>query len=318
MRPPTLAVDAGQTQVRAALYPIDSEGGPHVGTGPGVRRMDSPAVGPDTVAAAVVRAIEELGGLDGSPGGVGVGLSGFEIAGQPELERITELIRAHVGAAPVTIATDGATSLLGALEGRPGGVVAAGTGTVAMAHDGASWAKVDGTGSLLGDAGSGFAIGRAGVDSALRLHDGRGGSEALAEAAATHFGPLDELPLRLSRADPPTRALAGFAAEVARVAAAGDPAALEILAEAGRELALSGCAALDRVFARDTPATLSCTGNVFRAGPALTDEFAATVERRRPGTRVEPAVGGSLDGAALLAERTDLDPVPGVLWRAAA
>lgn len=318
MSAPTLAVDAGQTEVRAALYPIDSEGGPHVGVAPGVRRMDSPAVGPEEVAAAVVAAIDELGGLDGTPGDVGLGLSGFEIATGPHLERIAEVVRERVGAAPVAIATDGVTSLLGALEGRPGGVVAAGTGTVAMAHDGSSWAKVDGTGSLLGDAGSGFAIGRAGVDSALRLHDGRGGSEGLAAAAEERFGALDELPLRLSRADPPTRALAAFAADVAAVAAAGDPAALEILAAAGRELALSGCAALDRVFPREADATLSCTGNVFEAGAALTDAFAAEVERLRPGTRIEPAAGSSLDGAALLAQRGDLEPTPGVLWRTAA
>jgi len=284
-----------------------------------VRRMDSPAVGPDTVAGAVLDAVDDLGPLDGPPGGIGLGLSGFEIAADAELRRIAELLREHVGPAPVAIATDGATSLLGALDGEPGAVVAAGTGTVAMAWDGRRWAKVDGTGSVLGDAGSGFAIGQAGLDSALRLHDGRGGSEALAQAAQDRFGPLDQLPRNISQADPPTRAVAAFALDVARVAAEGDPAAREILAGAGRELALSGCAALDRVFDPAHNATLSCTGNVFRAGAALTEPFAAAVEAKRPGTRVQAAAGGSLDGAALLATRSDdLAPQAGVLWRTAA
>ena len=167
-----------------------------MGVAPGVRRMDSAGVGPDTVAGAVLEAVGELGPLDGTPAAVGLGLSGFEIAAEPDLRRIADVLRERLGPAPVAIATDGATSLLGALEGRPGAVVAAGTGTVAMAWNGERWAKVDGTGSLLGDAGSGFAIGRAGLDLALRHHDGRGGSEALAAAAADRFGPLDQLPLR--------------------------------------------------------------------------------------------------------------------------
>ena len=174
---------------------------------------------------------------------------------------------------------------------------------------------MDGTGSVLGDAGSGFAIGRAGLDAALRHHDGRGGSEALAETAARRFGPMDQLPLRISRADPPTRAVAAFAADVGELAAGGDPDAGAILAGAGRELAVSGCAALGRVFARGEAASLSCTGNVFQAGAALTAAFATTVEELRPGTRIETPAGGSLDGAALLG---DHEPVPGVLWRAAA
>jgi len=312
---PTLAIDAGQTQVRAALYPIESEGGPRPGVAPGVRRMDSADVGPDTVAGAVLEAVGALGPLDKAPAAIGLGLSGFEVAAEPDLGRIADVLRERLGPAPVAIATDGATSLLGALAGRPGGVVAAGTGTVAMAYDGARWAKVDGTGSVLGDAGSGFAIGRAGVDAALRHHDGRGGSAALADAAAHRFGPLDQLPLRVSRADPPTRAVAAFAADVGDLAAGGDPAAAAILAEAGRELALSGCAALGRVFDPGARVPLSCTGNVFRAGDTLTAAFAAAVEELRPGTPIETPAGGSLDGAAQLG---DHEPVPGVLWRTGA
>ncbi len=315
----TLAVDAGQTQVRAALYRGDGEGDPRVAVAPGVRRMDSPAVGPGTVASAVLEAVGRLGPVGTVPAAIGLGLSGFEIAAEPELEQIASALCQRLGRAPVAIATDGATSLLGALGGAPGGVVAAGTGTVAMAFDGASWAKVDGTGSVLGDAGSGFAIGRSGLDSALRHHDGRGGSAALADAAVRRFGALDELPRQISRANPPTRAVAAFAEDVAAAADQGDHGAGRILARAARELACSGCAALTRVFGRDQPATLACTGNVFKAGDALTGAFAAAVAELRPGTRIQTAAGGSLEGAALLAGAAErYAPVPGVLWRAAA
>ena len=309
-----LAVDAGQTEVRVALV---GGGEGRQATAPGVLRMDGDGVGPETVAGALLGAVEKLGELPALDG-VGVGLSGFEIARAPDLEIVAAAL-AGPGDAPVAIATDGVTSLLGALGGEPGAVVAAGTGTVAMAHDGRRWAKVDGTGSLLGDAGSGFAIGRAGLDSALRHLDGRGGSEALARAAQERFGPPAEIPERIARADPPVRAIAGFARDVARVAAEEeDAAARAILADAGSELARSGCAALKRLFAPEAPAPLTTTGNVFAAGPALLDAFAATVEQLRPGTTVAPAAGSSLDGAALLVREADRLPAePGALWRSA-
>jgi N-acetylglucosamine kinase-like BadF-type ATPase len=309
----TLAVDAGQTEVRAALV-----SGPEVrrAAGPGVVRMDTDGVGPETVAAALLEAVGGLGELPALDA-VGVGLSGFEIASSSDLEAIASRLSRAAGGVEVAIATDGATSLLGALGGKPGAVVAAGTGTVAMAHDTRRWARVDGTGPLLGDAGSGFAIGRAGLDSALRHLDGRGGSEALARAAQERFGPPAEIPGAVARTDPPVRAIAGFAQEVARLATEEDePAAVAILAGAGAELARSGCAALGRLYASAEQATLSTTGNVFAAGPALTGAFAATVAELRPGTRVVAAGGSSLDGAALLArEAGRLPPDPTVLWR---
>ena len=93
----------------------------------------------------------------------------------------------------LAIASDGLTALLGAIGRRDGVVVAAGTGTACLARRGARFAKVDGWGSLLSDAGSGFAIGRAGLDAALREYDGRGGSERLMEAARERFGEMDRM-----------------------------------------------------------------------------------------------------------------------------
>jgi N-acetylglucosamine kinase-like BadF-type ATPase len=118
--------------------------------------------------------------------------------------------------------------------------VAAGTGTVCVARGPRRWAKVDGWGSLLGDAGSGFAIGRAGLDAALRHVDGRGGSAVLLKAAERRFGPAPALVERIHAAPVPTRAVASFAADVAREAAAGDGVAAAILREADRVAAGAG------------------------------------------------------------------------------
>jgi N-acetylmuramic acid 6-phosphate etherase len=312
--PAALAVDAGQTEIRAALT---GGRGPRTATAPGVLRLGG-VTGPDDVAAGLLAAVAGLGTLPEPTPPAGIGLSGFEAASDEDLRRVHELLRRQLGLRRVAIASDGLTSLLGALGDRPGAVVAAGTGAVCVARNGERMAKVDGWGSLLGDAGSGFAIGRAGLDAALRRFDGRGGSRALLTAAERRFGPAAQIVERIHAGPVPTRAVASFAADVAREAAAGDERAAAILRDAGRELAISACAALERLFVAGEEAAVSYAGNVFLARPALLDPFAAEVSARRPDTEVVPPAGDSLAGAALLAERAGtLRPEPGILWRAA-
>jgi N-acetylglucosamine kinase-like BadF-type ATPase len=307
-----LAIDAGQTEVRAALV---LGGERTVARGPGVPRIGADA-GPDDVAAALLRAVAGLGSLPDPRPPAAVGLSGMEAAGAEELRRIHSLVCAELGLERVPIAGDGLASLLGALGARDGAVVAAGTGAVALARRGARLAKVDGWGSLLGDAGSGFAIGRAGLDAALRRADGRGGSERLLAAATERFGPPAELPARVYGAPVPTREVAGFAADVAALARAGELAAVVILRDAGRELAVSACAAIGRLFEPGEPALVSHAGGVFRAGELLLEPFRLVVAARRPDAEVVPPAGDAVDGAALLAGGgLGLAPEPGLLWQ---
>jgi N-acetylmuramic acid 6-phosphate etherase len=314
--PAVLAVDAGQTEIRAAL--ADLGRGPRSATAPGVLRMGR-SVGPEEVAEALLAALSALQPLPDPLPPVGVGLSGFEAAADEDLRRVGELLRARLSVGRLSIASDGVTSLLGALGDRDGAVVAAGTGTVCVGRRGERLVKVDGWGSLLGDAGSGFAIGRAGLDLALRHADGRGGSAALLRAAERRYGPLPGLSESIYCADVPTRAVASFAADVAREASAGDRHAAAIVADAARELAITGCATLGRLFEPDEPAALSYAGNVFRAGTQLLEPFMEEVAARRPGTEVVPPAGDALAGAALLAGLDDgLRPEPGLLWRAGA
>jgi glucosamine kinase len=295
-----LAVDAGQTEIRVALA---GERDPRrAARAPGVLRLDGAAVGADQVAGALVAAVDALGPLP-AVDAIGVGLSGFEAAREEDLRDLDELLRARVGAARVTIASDGVTSLLGALGERLGAVVAAGTGTVCVARGPQRWAKVDGWGSLLGDAGSGFAIGRSGLDAVLRELDGRGGSKALLAAAEQRFGEASGIAEAVYRSPVPTRTVASFARDVAHVAAEGDAAARSILEDAGRQLAVTACAALERAFDPGEAAAVSHSGSVFAAGPLLVDAFADELARRRPDAKLLPPGGDALAGAALLAER---------------
>jgi glucosamine kinase len=310
----TLAVDAGQTETRAALY---DERGPRLARAPGVARIDATPGGADGVGRTLLRAVEGLGALPDTLPAVGLGLSGFEAARADELARLGDAMRRGVNARRIAIASDGVTSHLGALEGGPGVVVAAGTGTVAIAHDRECWVRVDGWGSLVGDAGSGFAIGRAGLDAALREHDGRGGSRSLLCAAEREYGPADQLVGRIHRSGTATLAVAEFARAVVAAASAGDEVAMEIVRAAGRELAVSVCAALRRLFGSSRRVAVSYAGNVFSAGAPLLEPFARELAARCPRAVVVAPRGDALAGAAVLAERAEqFGSKPGLLWLA--
>ena len=309
---PALAVDAGQTEIRVALA---GERDPRpAARAPGVQRMDGAAVDADHVADALFTALESLGPLPAVEA-IGVGLSGYEAAGEADLRHLGELLGARIGAPRVTIASDGVTSLLGALGESLGAVVAGGTGTVCVARGPQRWAKVDGWGSLLGDDGSAFAIGRSGLNEGLRELDGRGGSEALLAAAAQRFGEPAGIAEAVYRSQVPTRTVASFARDVAQVATEGDAAARSILEGAGRELAVTACAALARALDPGEAAVVSYSGSVFATGSPLIDAFSHELARLRPDAKLMPPLGDGLAGAALLAERgPELMQDPEMLW----
>jgi glucosamine kinase len=309
--PAVLAVDAGQTKVRAALSADGSR--ERTAVAPGVPRAGT-GVGPEEVAAPLLKAVAELGPLPDPVPPVAIGLSGYEAIGEEGLAALGEKLLAGLAVERLAIATDGLTALFGAIGSRDGVVVAAGTGTACLARRGERFAKVDGWGSLLGDAGSGFAIGRAGLDAALRAHDGRGGSASLIGPAERRYGPMEQLAARVYADPVPTRAVAAFATDLAALAGAGDPAARAILGEAGRELAISACGAAARLFEPGERALVSYSGNVFEAGEPIVGPFVRAVEELRPGTEVVEPSGDPLDGALLLGGLApELRPVRGIL-----
>lgn len=192
------------------------------------------------------------------------------------------------------LAHDSVTSHLGALGGRLGVVVAAGTGAVALAV-GREVAKVDGWGSLVGDAGSGHWIGRAAVEAVLRAEDGRGGATALTDRVGARFGGLERLGLRLQLDPDHVRAVAAVARDVADLAET-DPIAAAITEAAAAELAHTATIAAARVGL--TGHDVAAVGKVF-ANRILLARFEAALT---VGTRLITPAGDSLDGATALAD----------------
>ncbi|MGW6499435.1 BadF/BadG/BcrA/BcrD ATPase family protein [Nonomuraea angiospora] len=132
----------------------------------------------------------------------------------------------------VLITTDVVTSHAGAFAGGEGVVLAAGTGAIALGV-GDGIRQVDGWGYLYGDAGSGFWIGRRGLDAAFRGFDGRAEPGPLTERAQAVFGDLAGLPERLYLAPDAVARIARFAVHVLELA--GDPGrVVEPVGDSGR------------------------------------------------------------------------------------
>ncbi|NJP43829.1 N-acetylglucosamine kinase [Actinacidiphila epipremni] len=295
-----LGVDSGGSGVRVALAPAGGSGGP------APRTDERPAVtgerGID--AASLLERVLPLAtglmreaGADALPAAC-VGAAGMATLGDDLRAVLPGALGEALGVRSLALAGDAVTAYAGALGLRPGVVVAAGTGLIALGTAGDGWRRADGWGHLLGDAGGGAWIGRAGLDAAMRAYDGRaGGSPALLACARDRFGPPGGLPGRLyPRADRPA-VLASFAPDVARCAAQ-DPVASGILRQAAQHILESAAAARPPGAGRTD---VGLAGGLFKMGEPLLGPLRDQAEWLLPDATLVPAAGDPLDGALRIA-----------------
>lgn len=116
----------------------------------------------------------------------------------------------------------------------------AGTGSIAWGRDAQGrTARAGGWGYLLGDEGSGYALGLEALRAIARAADGAGPTTALEAAILARWGlaaPQDFIP-RVYRTPFPRPEIAELAPLVEEVAARGDPVAVRLVSEAGAALA---------------------------------------------------------------------------------
>jgi N-acetylglucosamine kinase-like BadF-type ATPase len=294
-----LAVDVGRTHCRAAVFAV-AVGGELVRGESVTRASEATAVDPDgpaRVAATITRTLADLPD-PGRDAAVAV-----SAAGALRRSAATALAGALAGGwHRVVVAGDVVAAHAGAFGGDPGVVLALGTGAIALAvgADGRH-AVVDGAGYLVGDAGGGFSVGRAGLAAVIRHADGRaGGSGPLAAAAEARYGrPVAEVPYLLHTAPNPARRVASFAEDVAAVARAGDPVAAAIWRDAVAELTETVVAAGAAV--PDAGDRVALVGSLFTLDDLLTDPLRAMLAERRPAVEVRVDPGDALLGAARIA-----------------
>ncbi|MFI6087698.1 N-acetylglucosamine kinase [Streptomyces sp. NPDC051218] len=316
-----LGVDSGGSGMRVAIGGLDGGAGSLLSVSSkepvrtGARGIDAAHFTEQLLPMA--RELLARAGGEGRVTAVAVGAAGMATLGDDLRDRLPAALHEDLGVRRLALAADAVTAYVGALGVRPGAVVAAGTGMIAIGTDLTSWHRADGWGHLLGDSGGGAWIGRAGLDAAMRAFDGRrGGSKALLARAEELFGPAQQLPGQLyPRTDRPA-VLASFAPEVARCAP-DDPVADAILRDAARhivEAAAAVCPAPDATSQGERPEA-ALTGGLFKMGDALLRPVRAELAEHLPHVRLATAAGDPLDGALRIAAdiaadrlRLPLDP----------
>lgn len=257
--------------------------------------------GSERIAEVLAGAAHEVLEVDQRPAVIGVGTTGAMQAPDAADDLAARLVR-QLAPDEVVVTSDVVSAHVGALAGEPGVTTIAGSGAVALAVSGTGTTHVvDGAGWLLGDAGGGVQIGRAGLAAAVRWHDGRdGGSQRLAAVAGERFGPLEGLAERVQGDPRPARLLASFVPDVAVVAREGEATATAIFADAVEELVITSLAAAGR-FDGPGPPVLTVVGGLFDLDDLVAAPWSAAIAHRLPQAEVRQPVGDAIDGVHRLA-----------------
>lgn len=180
-----------------------------------------------------------------------------------------------------------------------------GTGAICVGRNQAGdRARSDGWGNILGDAGSGYAIGLAALRAVMRAYDGRGDATALTAAVLGHWSLESPVQLvhRVYTEQAMPAEIAALAAVVDSTAEKGDWMALDIMRHAAVELAITIHAVASRLsFSGPVPCGLA--GGVITKSKIMATRLAQAAHGR--GLRLAPIqmVDEPAQGALRLAQR---------------
>jgi N-acetylglucosamine kinase-like BadF-type ATPase len=287
-----VGVDAGATSTVAAL----SREGVFVrdAVGPG---GNATIVGVDDAADAMLQAIRRAAqGL--LPDAIYIGAAG---AGRSRIaDPLAMLVCAAYPRAVVRVGDDTAIALRGAIPQGPGVVVIAGTGSVAYAENGERRARVGGYGYLVGDEGSGYAIGMAAVRAYTRVLDGRAPRDEVTDHVVRTLAATDRATLLAAlydgRVAPSTPA--ALAPGIIALADGGDRAATKIVQQAALDIAELVRGAARAVGLLDANPVIALAGGLLQENSVLT-------------FLIETRINGDIAGATIV-RRGDA-PVRGAL-----
>lgn len=221
-------------------------------------------------------------------------------AARPELADKVRGFLAEILSSPIDVIGDMEIALEAAFDRGPGVIVIAGTGSIAYGRDAqGKTVRAGGWGFAIGDEGSAHWIGRTAVSAILRASDRseEPAQSALAAALCKEWN-VDSLSdlARVANSLPPPN----FAALFPPVVSAQDEISIEILRQAGRELAEVASVVMTRLFGKDHigPVPVATTGGVFRHAAMVREVFYNELH--------------GLDNRALINRRV-VDPVEGAL-----
>jgi N-acetylmuramic acid 6-phosphate etherase len=306
-----LGVDGGGTKTTAILAEYAAGEPPRV-LGRGTSGPSNPLVAgmhaaQTQIAAAVTAAFQAAGRPVAPVAALGLGAAGT--GREPVRRAFVEWCEQSGLAVRCCVGHDAQLILRAAVSAGPGVALVSGTGSLAYGVDAAGQsARAGGWGALLGDEGSGYAIGREALRAVARAADGRIDPTELSALALDYFQVADARALSAAMADEPAwrQRVAALAELVVAAAERGDATALHIVDAAAADLAELVRAVLHPLQLSAASYPLALAGGVLRHASALRQRVLERLTQQHcaPSSVTvvdEPAFGAVLLAADLLA-----------------
>jgi N-acetylglucosamine kinase len=225
--------------------------------------------------------------------------------------RVVDALRVFFPRGNFIVDTDGRVALTGAIGFNAGIVIIAGTGSVAFGRNELGReARAGGWGPTLGDEGSGYAIAREGLASIVRAYDGRGDATVMTQLLCNEYDMCDpnDLPKFVYAATTHADDIARYGKLVIEAARSGDAVAVEIVDNAGRDLAACVIAVAKKLelLAKEFP--VAYVGGAFNAGEVLIAPMRQAIVTCAPRAIIAPSRNTPVEGAAMMAVRAASGP----------
>ncbi len=181
----------------------------------------------------------------------------------------------------IIISHDALIALVGGIGNDVGIVVSAGTGSIVFGRNHRGETKrVGGWGYILGDEGGAYKIAVAGMQAALKAHDGRGVFTSLVEDFKSHFGlsNIEELIEIIYRSGLGVKEIAALAPIVDDAAFLGDEVANQIIDDAVNELVKATVTVINGIFVEGEFFEIVTTGSVWKGKSKIWERFVSCVD----------------------------------------
>jgi N-acetylglucosamine kinase-like BadF-type ATPase len=211
-----------------------------------------------------------------------------------------------LGLEDIELVTDAQAALQGALGGRPGVAIIAGTGSIALGmNESGEQARSGGWGPTLADEGSGYDIARRALRAVISSFDERSPKTLLAGKICRRLGidSPEDLPGVIYNSDSEPVEIAGLAELVDEAALEGDRVAACILADAGRELGKLAVSVIEKLDLQEKSFRVACVGSVFKSGEHVLGPLRDAVLAAARRAEIGPPLFTPAIGAAKLAQK---------------
>ncbi len=299
-----IGVDGGGTKTTAAVYAEGQSVLASATRGPANYRSVGMHEASANIAAAIRAALDAAGHSLDDMAAISLCLAGFDTELDLDVPHQAMSELGYEGA--VIIENDVVGAWAGATGANAGVVVIAGTGSSALGMNtrGDFW-RTDGWDYVLGDSGSGYEIGRAGIRTAMRALDGRIEHTLLARELGRAFRVKDGDGMR-RLVDTTTFGkleVASFAVHVSRAADEGDAFARDILTSAAEGLAEQAITIITRLGMRQDSFPVATVGSIFKSKEWIVAPFRQLVANAAPGAIFQAPMHPPEVGAAIMGLR---------------